>query len=129
MHYIAIFFTWVNKSGTVEKHLVGFTAQDLPQDGEDAEDFGFCAEDIGDVVNKVLYRFDMTWENVEFLSGDNTAVNPRLANLISQWLFNEKNIDRIVPFVGCASHWLNLAVQGLYKTGTAREQLISKVND
>ena len=71
----------------------------------------------------------MTWENVEFLSGDNTAVNPRLANLVSQWLFNEKNIDRIVPLVGCASHWLNLAVQGLYKTGTAREQLISKVND
>ena len=116
MHYIAIFFTWVNKSGTVEKRLVGFTAQDLPEEGEDAEEFGFCAEDIGDVVNKVLYRFDMTWENVEFLSGDNTAVNPRLANLVSQWLFNEKNIDRIVPLVGCASY-------RLYKVFTKQEQL------
>ena len=129
MHYIAIFFTWVQKSGAVEKRLVVFTAQDLPEEGEDAEEFGFCAEDIGDVINSVLYRFDMTWENIEFLSGDNTAVNPRLANLVSQWLYNEKNIDRIVPLVGCASHRLNLAVQGLYKPGTTREILLSKVND
>ena len=30
----------------LKKRLVGFTAQDLPEDGEDAEEFEFCAEDI-----------------------------------------------------------------------------------
>ena len=41
---------------------------------------------------------------VEFISGDNTSVNPRLARLI------EELMGAPVPLIGCASHKLNLAV-------------------
>jgi hypothetical protein len=42
---------------------------------------------------------------IEFISGDNTSVNPRLARLI------EEHIGAPVPLlIGCASHKLNLAV-------------------
>ena len=60
MKYIALFFTWI------EERLVGFTASDLSEEGEDAEEFKFWAKDIGDVVNFALYRFDMTSEILSF---------------------------------------------------------------
>ena len=113
-HFLAIFFTFVNKSGGVEKRLVSFNVQDFPQIGESTGDFGFTAEDIGDCMNQILTEMGRSWQAVEFLSGDNTAVTPRLANLVSDFLLREHGIRRNVPLVGCASHRLNLAVQSLY---------------
>ena len=63
-------------------------------------------------------RLGRTFESVEFLSGDNTAVNPRLANLITAFLAT-KNIIRTIPLVGYAAHRLNLGVQQFFQPTTA----------
>ena len=42
-------------------------------------------------------------------------MNPRLANLISDWLLRERDIERTVPLVGCAAHRLNLGVKTYYQ--------------
>ena len=114
-HYLCVFFTWVNRQDIVQKRLVGFIVADIPETVVEAEAFGFSAEDIGDLLNDVLNRFDRSYESIEFLSGDNTNVNPRLANLISDWLLRERDIERTVPLVGCAAHRLNLGVKTYYQ--------------
>ena len=43
-------------SGRVIKRLIGFAVPELPETAEEAEEFGFTAEDIGDVINDVLLR-------------------------------------------------------------------------
>ena len=73
--------------------------------------FGFAADDIGDFVYDVLTEYGYDFTAIEFLTGDNAYVNGKLADLISQWLWNQKKLRRIVPLVGCAAHRLNLAVQ------------------
>ncbi len=128
-HFLAVFFTFVNKSGGVEKRLVSFNVQDLPENGESSEDFGFTAEDIGDCLNQLLTDMGRTWQSVEFLSGDNTSVNPRLANLVTDFILREYGVRRTIPLVGCASHRLNLAVQSLYEPGTVHHDLLKKVNE
>ena len=50
--------------------------------------------------------------------GDNASVNRLLANRIKELLRNNKNISREAPLIRCASHKLNLAIQGLYSVGT-----------
>jgi len=117
-HYLCIFLTWVDAIGNVQKRLVGFAVADIPEDDEEAEEFGFAAEDLGDIIAKVLLRLGRNFESVEFLSGDNTAVNPRLANLITAFLAT-KNIIRTIPLVGCAAHRLNLGVQQFFQPTTA----------
>ena len=113
----------------MEKQLVSFHVQDLPQDGESTEDFGFRAGDIGDCINQILTEMGRSWQSVEFLSGDITCVIPRLPNLVSDFLLREHGIRRNLPLVGCASHRLNLAVQSLYEDGTEHHELLKKVNE
>ena len=57
----------------------------------------------------------ISFENIEFLTGDNCRCNLSLATKMS------------VPLVGCASHRLNLAVQAFYKV-PEREKLVTKVD-
>ena len=42
------------------KCLIGFTVPNLPETAEDVEALGFAAEDIGDVLNKILLRIRNT---------------------------------------------------------------------
>ena len=73
-HYQCIFATWTDlPSGRVIKRLIGFAVPELPETAEEAEEFGFTAEDIGDVINDVLLRVNKGFENLEFISGDNTS--------------------------------------------------------
>ena len=74
-----------------------------------------------------IYGYD--FEAIEFITGDNAYVNQSLCTKIEAWLFREKNIDRTVPLVGCASHRLNLAVQLIYSEEINPEyfRLIEKV--
>ena len=110
-HYQCIFATWTDlPSGRVIKRLIGFAVPELTETAEEAEEFGFTAEDIGDVINDILLRVNKGFENLEFIKGDNTSVNPRLANLVTRYL-KSKGIDRIVPLVGYAAHRLNLGVK------------------
>jgi hypothetical protein len=97
-HYIGIFATWTKSTGAIVKRLLCCGVQDLPDEalGEDAEDFGFTAEDIGDYVLDVLQKYNKSYENIEFISGDNASVNQRLCDLIKVWLRREKDIIRTV---------------------------------
>jgi hypothetical protein len=64
-------------------------------------------------LRNILLRYNKDLTNVNFLVADNTNLNPCIANLLR------------VPFVGCASHKLNLALK---KYLLDYEGLIEKVN-
>jgi hypothetical protein len=113
-HYIGIFATWVNEKGNVIKRLISCGVQDLPSNAEEANAFGFTAEDIGDYIFDVLEIYGLDFEAIEFITGDNAYVNQSLCTKIEAWLSRVKSIERCVPLVGCASHRLNLAVQLIY---------------
>lgn len=74
-----------------EKFLLAFSVF------EDETDFS--SSNHGKFIESVLDLFGKSVANVLFLCGDNVAVNKRLARE-----------DLRVPFIGCASHRLNLAV-------------------
>ena len=130
-HYIAIFATWVNVKNQVVKRLLSCGVQDLPNEeaGEDAEDFGFTADDIGDYLFDVLESYGKGYDCIEFMSGDNAYVNAALCDKLEDWLKANMNIDRVIPLVGCACHRLNLAAKQLYKTGTAEGDIVKKVHN
>ena len=114
-HYQCVYATWFDdSSSSVIKRLIGFSVPDLPETAEEAEVFGFAAEDIGDVLNNILLRIGKGFENLEFISADNTNVNPRLADLVTDYL-QSRGIDRVIPLVGCAAHRLNLGVKSYYE--------------
>lgn len=114
-HYIAIFLLW-SVGDTVHVRLMCCGVQDEIE-GEE-EETTFSAEDIGDYLFDeldLLGRSDVrervmaatavdadagAIDNnpIEFLTGDNTATNPRLANLLG------------TKFKGCDAHKLNLEV-------------------
>ena len=113
------------------KRLIACGVQDLPSNAKEANDFGFTAEDIGDYIYDVLQSYGLDFEAIEFITGDNAYVNQSLCTKIQDWLRREKNIDRTVPLVGCASHRLNLAVQLIYSEEVNPEysRLVFKVQD
>ena len=127
-HFIGVFATWVNTSGGVMKVLLSCGVQDIPTDELEISEIGFSAEDIGDYLFDVLARYNKGFDAIEFLVGDNASVNRLLANRIKEWLRINKNISREVPLIGCASHKLNLAIQGLYSVGTPEFLVLEKVH-
>jgi len=96
--------------------MIACTVPELPEEGheDEAVDFGFAAEDVGDVLFDVLAAFDKSFASLLFLSGDNASVNVRLSDLITRNL-RESGVEKIVPLIGCASHRLNLAVRAYIK--------------
>jgi hypothetical protein len=58
---------------------------------------------------------------IEFICGDNTSCNPKLARLIGD------HINQPVPLIGCASHKLNLAV--LHHVETSYKVVIDKLTE
>ena len=75
----------------------------VQEDDEDSDSMDFTAESIGDYIFDELQLLGYDFNTIEFIWGDNTSVNPRLARLI------EEHIGAPVPLIGCASHKLNLA--------------------
>lgn len=127
-HFIGIFATWTTASGGVVNRLLSCGVQDLP-DGvvvENADYFGFGADDIGDYIFDVLAQYDRCFDHIEFICGDNCSVNGALVDKISDWLVRERRIQRKVPLVGCASHRFNLAVQGLYEPPESKYHAVVK---
>ena len=114
-HYIAIFLLW-SKGDEVHVRLICCGVQDEIE-GED-EETAFSAEDIGDYLFDELdllgrsdvrervaaataldaNTYDIDNNPIEFITGDNTAVNPKLAKLLG------------TKFKGCDAHKLNLEV-------------------
>ena len=119
----------MNDQGEVVKRLISCGVQDLPSNAEEANSFGFTAEDIGDYIFDVLEMYGHDFEAIEFITGDNAYVNQSLCTKIEAWLSRMKNIERTVPLVGCASHRLNLAIQLIYSDQVNPEyfRLIAKV--
>ena len=128
-HYIGIFATWVNDLGEVVRRLISCGVQDLPSNAEEANSFGFTADDIGDYIFDVLEMYGHDFEAIEFITGDNAYVNQSLCTKIETWLYRTKNIERTVPLVGCASHRLILAIKLIYSDQVNPEyfRLIAKV--
>ena len=104
----------MDDKGAARKRLIACGVQDIPASAKEAENFGFAVEDIGDYLYDTLRFYGLDLEAVEFVTGDNAYVNKSLCAKIEEWLLREKQIDRAVPLVGCASHRLNLAVQLMY---------------
>jgi len=119
-HYMALFATFVDKdqkgNEIVREYLLSCNVQeDISDDtplaaGLDRDDlfFGLTAEDMFDHIVAVLvevYHLDITLDNVhefiEFIAGDNVAVQRALCNRIG------------VPLAGCESHRLQLGVYDL----------------
>ena len=95
----------------------------------DASTFGFSADDIGDYMIDVLAEYNRKLSDIEFLTGDNCAVNQSLAEKITRHLRDASFGSYIVPLVGCASHRLNLAVQMFYEDPTSKYySLVNKVS-
>ena len=91
-----------------------------PDEDEDS-DMDFSAESLGDYLFDELQLMNLDFNCIEFISGDNTACNPKLARLISQLL------QHPVPLIGCASHKLNLAVEKFIRDDYA--QLVEGIAD
>ncbi len=68
-------------------------------DDDDGPGIKFAAADIGDLLINELRTLDKTLHNVDYLCGDNCPVNRKLAEISD------------LPFIGCASHRLNLAIE------------------
>ena len=100
----------MDDKGAAKKRLIACGVQDIPENAEEADNFGFTAEDVGDYLHDTLQLYGLDFEAVEFVSGDNAYVNQSLCAKIEEWLLREKQIDRAVPLVGCASHRLKTAV-------------------
>ncbi len=63
----------------------------------------------------LLEQFEKNVHQIDYLGGDNCSVNHKVAHILH------------VPFVGCASHRLNLAVK-TYFSQNCIKNLIEKVN-
>jgi hypothetical protein len=106
-HYLAFFATWTSKDGIVKTRLLCCGVQDLPDEeqGENADDFGFSAADLGDyILNAALMRYGKSYEHLEFLAGDNCSVNKLLVELITVWYTNNGKPQRVVSniiFITC----------------------------
>jgi len=87
--------------------MIACTDPELPEEGheDEADDFGFAAEDVGDILFDVLALYQKSFANLLFLSGDNASVNVRLSDLIAKNL-SEIGFGKIVLLIGCASHRL-----------------------
>jgi hypothetical protein len=104
-HFIGIFSSFLSDSGLVKRQLLAFTPlldeTDLSADSQSAL--------IVDTLT--LYGKDIS--NIACLIGDNCATNKAVANKLE------------VPFVGCASHRFNLAVNSFL---TVYEPELDKVS-
>ena len=107
-HYVALLFAYPDdKSSTGYRTiLAGFS----PMGDGDSQN----ADAHITYIEFVLRLFGKWWDNVVAITGDNCATNVAIANKVG------------IPFVGCASHRFNLAVQDII---TTHDDLMDKVNN
>jgi hypothetical protein len=77
----------------------------------------FTAEKIKEQLMSKLDRIGKSVDMIDYLGGDNALVNVKLSKLLK------------VPYVGCASHRLNLAVRLIADVDKDNLRLINKVTD
>ena len=64
------------------KRLIACGVQDIPSKAEEANDFGFTVEDIGDFIYDALHFYGLDFETIEFITGDNAYANQSLCTKI-----------------------------------------------
>jgi len=112
-HYYGIFLTWSVLNGYRTFLLCCGAQPDPPEDGVAVQ---FRATDIRHLIDYQLQLYSKSTNSIDYIGGDNAPVNIKVAELLNK------------PFVGCASHRLNLAV--VHTFYTERHQfLIQKVSN
>ena len=90
-HYVAVYASYLDKNGKVERVLLSFTPF--------LDESSYTAYDHKKLIKMVLRIFGRKLLNVICLIGDNCATNRKLAS------------ECQLPFIGCAAHRFNLEVQ------------------
>jgi hypothetical protein len=125
-HYTAVFLTWTDKHGTIQTFHICCGVQDESE----GDEMVFTAEAMGDyfVDSLQIVGLDL-FQHIDFVCGDNCAVNQRFADLISIKIQDEHGLENgwKVPLVGCSSHRLNLAREAFYNTAE-NKVVIEKVD-
>lgn len=109
--YYAFFLIWATDQGT---NLCLLSCR--PNQTRDMGMIRHTAADIQQNLAQHLALIGKKTQNIDYIVGDNCQVNKRLANNLR------------VPFVGCASHRLNLAVQQYIQKPEVQTS-IQQVND
>ncbi|MDP3780065.1 MAG: hypothetical protein Q8Q69_02605 [Nitrosopumilaceae archaeon] len=85
-HYTAIFATWINNNDVVETILICCGVQ---EENDDEDDVNFSAESIGDYFYDELELIGLNLlEDVDFIVGDNCAVNKCIADKLTAAISN-----------------------------------------
>ena len=106
MHVLAVFANY-SKDGVTQMVLLAVTRLSDPTNQK--------APNHVETIKAVLAMYNKDLSNVLFLTADNTNLNPAIAH--------EMN----VPFLGCASHRLSLAVKRRIERSVGAEEIINKV--
>ena len=125
-HFTTVFITWTDKKDSVQMYNLCCGVQDETA----GDDLVFTAEAMGDYFFDELQIVGLDlFEDIDFICGDNCAVNKRLATLITNRIKSDKGTENawIVPLVGCSSHRLNLAREMFYQT-SLNAHVIGKVD-
>ena len=93
-HYNAIYAVYTDAKYNVQEILISFGVQ---AEDEDSDCMDITAVSIGDYIFDELLQVGYDFNTLEFISGDSTSVNPRLARLI------EVHIGAPVPLIGITS--------------------------
>ena len=105
-HYAAIYACFPAKNELGYQYcLLGFGPY------EDETKLGTA--ELHEYISFTLSVYDKSWSNVTCLIGDNCSVNKAVANLVG------------CPFVGCASHRFNLAVQDYINEHSTEVQMVN----
>jgi hypothetical protein len=103
-HFVATFASFCSVDGVVQLILLGFTVMTLSHTGYDEGEenldgleMKFDSLTFINLFKEQLSFYEKTLENISVLIGDNCSVNRKISQLMQK------------PFVGCASHRLNLA--------------------
>ena len=91
-HYVAIFASYSKKNVAEPRNTLLAIAPLLDEES-------MSASAHKDFLEAVLSFYNTATANIIFITGDNCSINTCFADLLN------------IPFIGCASHRLNLAVQ------------------
>jgi hypothetical protein len=97
-------FPWLglNINGQTQIVLLGFTVF--------SDKSSYMASNHKAIIKEVLRTFGKSWKNVICLVGDNCPTNK--VSTLKHFINIQALADKCgLPLVGCAAHWLNLAVQ------------------
>lgn len=110
-HYFAYFLVWSTNTG-YNKCLLTCDVLEKNEAGA----VRLSAENIVNQLTRKLILINKNLSQIDYIGGDNASVNIKVAKLIN------------VPFVGCASHRLALAVKLLTDKNIANRNVILKVH-